>query len=237
MINKSKLLNFISKYNFDSTAVGKVDNSVILDSEGNSITTKFKSEDKSLLGLVKISNIEFPPGEFGIYETSKFQALVKLMSDEFEITATPGMLGIKDSIYDATFMLASLDIIKRPDPLKHIPEADISFNATPEFIDTYLKAWGAIGGEVVAFKYSKSNGMELILNYNTHNSHTVSLKINAVPENPFTMMLFNSLMLRDILLNNRDVVQGEIQISTQGLMVLKFQTEDIKSIYYLVSKE
>jgi hypothetical protein len=48
---------------------------------------------------------------------------------------------------------------------------------------------------------------------------------------------FNSDMFRNILKENKDLEEGFIFLSYQGLMKLEFKSEDIVSTYYVVRKE
>jgi len=48
---------------------------------------------------------------------------------------------------------------------------------------------------------------------------------------------FNSDMFRNILKENKDLEDGCIWISYQGLMKLEFKSEDTISTYYVVRKE
>jgi hypothetical protein len=48
---------------------------------------------------------------------------------------------------------------------------------------------------------------------------------------------FNSDMFRNILKENKDLEEGYIWLSYQGLMKLEFKSENITSTYYMVRKE
>ncbi len=50
-------------------------------------------------------------------------------------------------------------------------------------------------------------------------------------------MYYNSDLLKNILGNNKDVDNGNIYITTEGLMKLEFYKENLKSVYYLVARE
>jgi len=48
---------------------------------------------------------------------------------------------------------------------------------------------------------------------------------------------FNSDMFRNILKENKDLENGNIYLSYQGLMKLEFNSEDTTCEYYMVRKE
>ena len=48
---------------------------------------------------------------------------------------------------------------------------------------------------------------------------------------------FNSNMIKEIMYCNKDMASGNIKINLEGIMELTFENENIKSTYYLVSKE
>ena len=75
-MNKQKLIRFIDKYHLSGLA-----ESVVLDSnlDNKTLTTKFVTENKSLLGVVKLENWDFEDANIGVYTTSQ---LLKLLSQE-----------------------------------------------------------------------------------------------------------------------------------------------------------
>ena len=64
-MEKNRLNRFISKYNL----AGLVD-SVAWTAENNTLTTKFISDDKTVLGVVTLDNFEFENSTVGVYNTN-----------------------------------------------------------------------------------------------------------------------------------------------------------------------
>jgi hypothetical protein len=44
-------------------------------------------------------------------------------------------------------------------------------------------------------------------------------------------------MIKEIMYCNKDMVSGRMSISLEGIMKIEFEGENLKSTYYLVSKE
>ena len=71
-MDKSKLVKFINKYYLSGNV-----NSVAVSSDGNGLSTRFVSGDKSILGEVKLNNYAITEAEFGVYTTD---ILLKMLS-------------------------------------------------------------------------------------------------------------------------------------------------------------
>ncbi len=65
-MEKSKLINFISKYH-----LGGLVNSVAWNSNG-SLSTRFISDDKCVVGEVRLNNFNSETSKFGVYQTWSF---------------------------------------------------------------------------------------------------------------------------------------------------------------------
>ena len=72
VMNKTALLRFINKYN-----LGGEIKSVKWVSDGNSISTRFISGDKSLVGTVKLDKVtDIEASEIGVYNTQQLVSLL-----------------------------------------------------------------------------------------------------------------------------------------------------------------
>ena len=73
-MNKNALLRFINKY----TLGGEI-KSVKWSSDGTSLSTRFISGDKSLVGSVKLDKVkDIDPSDVGVYNTSQLVALLNI---------------------------------------------------------------------------------------------------------------------------------------------------------------
>ena len=83
-MKQSALLRFIEKY----TLGGEI-KSVKWTSDGNSLSTRFISGDKSLVGSVKLSNFtDIDPSTVGVYNTGQFVSLMKILGEDVDVDFT-----------------------------------------------------------------------------------------------------------------------------------------------------
>lgn len=239
-INKAKLLNFILKYNLDAGASGKADNAVKIEASGDSISTSFISEDKSLLGKVKFNDITFPEGTYGVYETTKLESIVKIMQDEFDLDVessaanTVHSLTLKDSTFNANFVLANLDIIPVPPTLKGEPVFDATFPITRLFADNVVKARKAMtDASVLAFNVNRGK-LQMIINYSDNTVNHIKMDLGIDMDPSFGVTRFNADQFIGILNANKDA-EGQIHVSQAGLLKAVFTGQGFSSEYYLVA--
>ena len=151
VMNKSALLRFINKY----TLGGEI-KSVKWSSNGTSLSTRFISGDKSLVGSVKLDKVkDIEPSDVGVYNTSQLVALLNIlgedvdfqyqqMGDKFVSVEMADTQGTKSK-----YMLSDLSVIPTPPDLKNLPsEWDLEIEVDSYFINTF------IGG-----KFFKSGGI------------------------------------------------------------------------------
>ena len=240
MISKAKILKFIQKYNLDANASGRPDNAIKLVSDGNKLTTSFVTEDKSLLGFVQVTDAEFPAGEFGIYETTKLENMIKILQNEFSITEEElngkvTNLNLHDDQYNITFVLSDIAVIPVPPKPKEIPQGDFDIPIDGIFIDRYNKAKKALSeSDVIAF-VNKGGKVQLVVNHSSNNTNNIKLDLGIDAPAGFEKIIFDGNQFLDILNSNKDAVEGTVGISLKGLMIANFTGEDYKARYYLVA--
>lgn len=209
------------------------------------ITINFITPLKNLVGVITSPNIDIEDSDIGIYNTSQFSKLVKIMNDTIILDlikserGTPLELTISDNQYDLNYYLSDLNLIE---PVPTINEPDI-FDATipitNEFISKFINAKKALGDTkqfTVKSDWTKDDGMNLIVVIGDGNTYANKIKFKTpceamlgLDETPFPADIMN-----EILKANEDAVSGEIEISNEGLMKLTFNEGDIKSSYFLV---
>ena len=69
-MNKYVLTRFISKYNLNGNV-----SSVVINSKNSTLSTRFITGDKSLLGELKLDNWTFEDANLGVYDTEQFSKL------------------------------------------------------------------------------------------------------------------------------------------------------------------
>ena len=123
-MNKSQLDNFITKY----TLGGEI-KSTKWTSNGNSLSTRFISGDKSVVGKVELSKFtHLSPCELGVYNTAKLSSLLSVLGDDVEVKLSQsGDKFISMEFEDTNrktkskYMLSDLSVIPTPPELKTLP--------------------------------------------------------------------------------------------------------------------
>ena len=151
---KLKHFLFINKYN-----LGGEIKSVKWKSDGNSLSTRFISGDKSLVGNVKLDKItDIKPSEVGVYNTAQLVSLLGILGDDVDLDYNQMgdkfvSIDMKDKLGTRTkYMLSDLSVIPTPPDLKNLPsEWDL------EIFDKNLKSLlsGLREKYVLLYNYSK----------------------------------------------------------------------------------
>ena len=240
MINKDILINFINKYNLDSSS-SRGETAVIIKSQAGKLATMVKSEDKSVLAQIVAVNSGIPDGKFAVFNTSTLLNLVKLMQSEFNLVVSEKdgkylSWQLQDELYNADFRLADPSIIPSGSTELNMPKMDIKFDINSIFIDKYLKSLSALPTALISFSNKKGKFL-LTVNHSQNESHKISIPIDIeAPDSMITPIIFDANRFKDILSVNKDSTEASISISTDGLMALEFKSENINSKYYMVSK-
>ena len=81
-MNKNQLTNFMTKY----TLGGEI-KSTKWTSNGNSLSTRFISGDKSVVGNVVLSKFNhLSPCELGVYNTGQLSSLLSVLGDDVDVS-------------------------------------------------------------------------------------------------------------------------------------------------------
>jgi len=235
-MEKSKLEKFITKYN-----LGGACESVIFKSNGTDLTVRAISDDKNVLGEVQVKNINFPEGEFGVYETKKLRSILSVLDENLTVkpNVTNGKttgLNVTDGTTKATFVLADASVIPAVPDLKKIPPMDFSIQLDEKFISTFIKAKSALS-DIETFAVmsdGESKTASVVIGHSTLNTNRISvtaLTDKAVKMEPIS---FSASFLREILNANKEISNGTFQISSKGLSVIRFDANGYTSTYYLV---
>jgi hypothetical protein len=233
-MEKSKLNNFIHRYN-----LGGLIESVKWDIQDNSLKTAFISDDKSLLGSVKLNEFKRPDSNFGVYDTSKLVKMLGVLADDVDfkiedVSGKPVSLGFKDKSSTVNYMLADLSVIPNVPELKKLPDFEVGIPITQDFINKFVKATGAISDAETFTFVSKAGNSEIILGYSSINSNRISMSIDANCTGDVGPISFSAKYLKAILLANKDSSNSLLKISSQGLAIVSFDDSDYQSSYYLV---
>ena len=124
-MNKYKLTRFIDKYHLGGNV-----NAVVINSKGDSLTTRFITGDKALLGELSMDNWTFEDAELGVYDTEQLSRLLGVLDDDVTLNLTQAgdkaiAVEISDALSKVNFMLSDKSVINQPPPLKQLPEFQV----------------------------------------------------------------------------------------------------------------
>lgn len=237
-MEKSKLEKFITKYNLGGSC-----ESVLIKSDGSTLSVRAISGDKNVLGEVSLENANFPEGEYGVYETKKLRSILGVLNEN--LTIKPNLssgkvvgLNITDGSTKATFVLSDASVIPAVPDLKKTPPMDFTISLDEKFINTFVKAKSALN-EVDTFAVmstGEDNTASIVIGHSNINTNRITVTGNTDVAAKMTPITFSANCLRDILNANKEITNGTLQVSSKGISVAKFIGNGFTSTYYLVQR-
>ena len=239
-MNKNTITSVIDKYYLNGTV-----ESVKWVIKDKNITVDFITPFKNLVGKVTSPNVDLEDSNIGIYNTSQFSKLIKIMNETIILKlnkserGTPLELTIADNQYDLNYYLSDLNLIESVPTITEPASYDADIPVTNEFITRFINAKKALGDvKQVSIKaeFTESEGMNLLVVIGDGNGYANKIKFKTPCEAMFGLdeIPFPADVLNEVLKANEEATDGTIQVSNEGLMKLTFKEGDIESVYYLV---
>jgi hypothetical protein len=235
-MEKSKFEKFIGKYNLGGSC-----ESVLYNVENSSITTRAISDDKNVLCEVIAPSMGLKDGNYAVYETAKLRSLLGVLGETLSVNVKKsgdkavGMT-FDDTNTEVTFVLADATVIPAVPDLKKLPPFEMTIEMDEQFINTFVKAKGALA-DVDTFAVMSEGEDEtanVVLGFSSLNTNRVKLKAKTTEATELKPTSFSAKYLREILVANKDAKGGKLEISSKGLARTSFNVDNIKSTYYLV---
>jgi hypothetical protein len=238
-MNKQTLTSVLDKYYLNSTV-----ESVKWVIKDKTITVDFITPMKNLVGKVVSPNFDLEDSEVGIYNTSQFYKLVKIMNDTVVLKlnkserGTPLELTLADNQYDLNYYLSDLNLIETVPSINEPADYDAELDIDSDFINKFTSAKKALG-DVKQFtaKCEVNDGtMDLLIIIGEGNGYANKIKFKTKCEALFGLdeIPFPADVMMEVLKANEDATEGKLQISQEGLMKISFKEDGIESTYYLV---
>ena len=207
------------------------------------LTTKFISAQKNLVGVLEAPEVELPDCEFGVYDTSQLLKLIGITNHflVLDVEMNKGIankLLIADNEFNLEYALA--DTMLTPSvPSINEPNYAMVAELDEEFVARFLKAKKALGTEVFTVKQGSEATMEFMLGgvegYTNKINFSIKLKQSSVPGAPIKFPINE---FGEILSANKEFELGELSVSEDGLLKIYFENkENVKVTYLLVGKE
>jgi hypothetical protein len=237
-MEKSRLMNFISKYHLNGLV-----KSVAWNSNG-SLSTRFISDDKSVVGEVQMNTFNGTKSSLGVYNTDLLVKLLGVLGNDvnFNVNLTQDKafsLTLDDNSTTVNYMLADMAVIPPTPELKQLPPFQVTIKLTKEFIDKFIRAKGALP-EIEHFtlvKNQKLNKYQVVLGHSNLNSNRISLDIDCEVTEDIEPISFSAKYFREILAANKDLNGGTLAVSSEGLAKAEFEIDGFESRYFLVRME
>lgn len=234
MIEKTKILQFIEKYN-----LGGAVEAVVWNIAKDKITTEFQSEDCNVIGNIESDNFGLVDGKIGIFNTSHLIKMLSGYEHQLEIgyiTNKNGIVGISlsNENHYSYFATQEWSLIPKAPILTFLPEFEASIPIDSYFRKEFINCFNTL--------VDKTDFM--VEDFFDHHKLTFGVKVNAnVNTTSFKIegtglkslnegMYFNSEYMKSILLANK-FGSGNIDISNKGLIRVVLDDGNIKSTYYL----
>ena len=233
-MDKSKLVKFINKYYLGGNV-----NSVAINSDGNGLSTRFVSGDKSLLGEVKLNNYSITEADFGVYQTDALLKMLSVLDNDVSIDLVKAeekaiSLDAKDSGAKVRYMLSDLSVINTPPQLKQIPEFELLLNVDKTFVSKFISGKGALP-DTESFTIVSGDNPEVVIGYSSIATNRVAVPVENQTDNTIDNISFNANLFKDVLEANKECEAAVLEVSSEGLARITFNVGDYESTYYLVA--
>jgi hypothetical protein len=213
--------------------------SVSWKSEGKTLSTKFISDDKTVLGSVSLENFDFEDAVIGVYNTNTFKSLLNVLGNDISLSIKkiddkPISLSVNSDTTTVQYQLADLSVIPNVPDLKQLPKFGIEIEMDGNFIEKFIKAKGALS-EVDNFTIVTEKGkLKIVIGYSNINTNRVELVVNDKYEGDIKPISFSAKYFKEILSTNKEANKATLKVSTDGLAHVEFAVDGFVSNYYLV---
>jgi len=241
-MKKPYLQDVIEKYH-----LGGLVERVKIQITDKTLTTKFISTQKNLVGVLEAPEITLPDCEFGVYDTSQLLKLIGI-TDHFltlDVEVNKGIankLLIADNEYNLEYALA--DTMLTPSvPSIDEPSYQMVADVNAEFIARFLKAKKALGTDVFVIEQGIDHEDKPAMKFTLGGLDKHTNKINftlqtSVSSTSKAQIKFPIAEFGEILAANKEPKTGTLSVSEDGLLKIDFTSEeDVKVTYLLVGKE
>ena len=234
-MDKYKLTRFIDKYHLGGNV-----NAVVINSKGDTLSTRFITGGKDLLGELEMNSWQFKDAELGVYDTEQLSRLLGVLDDDVTINLTQSgdkaiALEISDSYSKVNFMLSDKSVINQPPPLKELPNFQLKIKVDTNFITRFIGGKSALPDTDTFTVITSDNGVKLVIGYSSINTNRVTIPVETETYEDIDKVSFNANLFRDVLVANKECESATLHVSEQGLAKINFKVDQYDATYYLVA--
>jgi len=216
--------------------------------EENKLSISFTSENKDIAGDLVCDTSPVEDSEIAIFDTAQLNKLISVTNGELLLTLEKehkvySKLHIQDNSFNVAYSLADSLLVPKRGTINFPTDYDVIIELTPEIVSNFIKAKSALTdisdvmisteedpdrGTIVQFAFGDLNNFSNKIKYIVDENITINKELK---------LPFNSDSFKNILAANKDLESGKLSLTEEGFMKLEFQSEDIKTLYYMVRKE
>jgi hypothetical protein len=240
MISKLELQSVIEKYHLN----GLVESVKWVVDKNKQLTINFTAPSRELIGTVTHNNFPLPESEVGINDTTQLDKLVSITSGDLALDYIKDRsiytkLLISDNQYNLNYSLSDAFIIPKSGKYTGPEEYNIETSLTDEVVTALIKAKNALSNSESVVVTPGLLGLEFIFGGDVEYANKVSYSIQNLENNTGNNfeLVYNSSLLKEVLVANKGMESGSIHVNANGLMKLSFNHKNFTSVYYLVAKE
>jgi len=234
-MNKHSLNRFIDKYYLGGNC-----SSVVINSKGDKLSTRFITGDKNLLGELHMTGWNFDEADLGVYNTEQLVKLLSVLSENISMNLTKAgdkavSLKISDTKSDVNYMLSDLSVISSPPNLKSIPDFEVKIKVDKSFMSKFIAGKGALTDTDNFTVITDDEGVKIVIGYAEINTNRVTLPVETESYDKIENVSFNANLFRDVLVANKECESATLEVSSQGLARINFKIDEYDATYYLVA--
>jgi len=234
-MDKYKLTRFIDKYHLGGNV-----NAVVINSKGDTLSTRFITGDKALLGELEMNSWSFQDTELGVYDTEQLSRLLGVLDDDVSLNLTQSgdkaiALEISDQYSKVNFMLSDKSVINQPPALKGIPEFQLKIKVDSNFIQRFISGKSALPDTDTFTVITSNDGVKLVIGYSSINTNRVTIPVETETYEDIDNVSFNANLFKDVLVANKECESAVLQVSEKGLSKINFKVDQYDATYYLVA--
>ena len=234
-MDKYKLTRFIDKYHLGGNV-----NAVVINSKGDTLSTRFITGDKALLGELEMNSWNFQDVELGVYDTEQLSRLLGVLDDDVTLNLTQSgdkaiALEISDQYSKVNFMLSDKSVINQPPPLKGIPEFQLKIKVDTNFITRFISGKSALPDTDTFTVITSNDGVKLVIGYSSINTNRVTIPVETETYEDIEKVSFNANLFKDVLVANKECETATLEVSEKGLAKINFKVDQYDVTYYLVA--
>lgn len=251
-MEKTKLMNFISKYNLG----GNVE-SVIWEVQNGEFNVRFITDNTELLAEIKMKNLSDvikvngkdmngEVAKLGVYTTSQLIKLLGIFEKDVSLSLLKvdrgrhgeayGSINFSDDTNNIDYMLTETSVIRPAKELNQLPEFQLNILLDKKFTKAFIKGHNALPDNENFTVIATSNTVKVVLGQRNVNTNRVTIKPELDGDSSEMDLSFSAIYLKEILSANSEFEHAVLRISEDGLAMVEFTTDDFDARYFLVAR-